>query len=119
MPNEWDRCEKLPASAAAEGRKKWQSDGTFTISINKNLYDSETVAKTAHLFTDRCYIKLDAGNDEIMVSFKSGEDTQVMLERIVDEFCNELIDQQIRAVVQKESGQIRDLIVKKAFSPIM
>jgi His-Xaa-Ser system protein HxsD len=94
------------------------SDGTLRLSVDKALYDSETVLKTAHKFTDQCYIKLDVYDDELMISFKSKEGNNAILGSIVDDFLNELIDQQVRAMVQRECGQIRDQIVKKAFSPI-
>lgn len=86
--------------------------------VDKALYDSETVLKTAHKFTDRCYIKVNQGDNQIVISFKLKEDSNLILGNIVDEFFNELIDQKIRAIVQKECGQIREQIVKKAFSTI-
>lgn len=93
-------------------------DGTLRISVDKALYDPETVLKTAHKFTDQCYIKLDVYHSEPTISFKSKEGSTAMLGSIVDDFLNELIDQQVRTMVQRECGQIRDQIVKKAFSPI-
>jgi His-Xaa-Ser system protein HxsD len=94
------------------------SDGTLTLSFDKTLYDSEAVLNTAHRFSDQCYINLDVRDTGLMVSFKPKEQGSVIPMRIVDEFCNELIDQQVRIIVNKRCGNIRDQIVKKAFSPI-
>ena len=94
-------------------------DGRILLEIDKNIYDTRAVANASYRFTDRCYIYQEPISDNIMgVYFKSKEDTNVLLEKMADEFCNELIDQQIRLNIEKEYGHIRNEIVKKAFSPI-
>ena len=41
------------------------------------------------------------------------------MENIVPkQFCNELIDQQIRYDTEQKFGKIRDMIVEEAFKPI-
>ena len=95
-----------------------QPDGSLTLSVDSALYDNENVLKTAHIFTDRCYIQISPNDKEIAISFRSKESDIASLRLVVDNFCNELIDQQARAIVSRECAYIRDQIVKKAFSPI-
>lgn len=39
-------------------------------------------------------------------------------ENIVKQFCNDLIDQQLREFTTEKYGHIRDLIVEEAFKPV-
>jgi His-Xaa-Ser system protein HxsD len=95
------------------------SHGIVRITIDKGIYDSHTVLKTAYIFNELCYITIDGTNTEFVVSFKLKESViNRPLRTIVDDFLNELTDQQVRAIVQTECAQIRTEIVKKAFSPI-
>ncbi len=94
-------------------------DGRLLLSINKDMYDNESVLRAAHKFTPHCYLHVEALSPTIIgVYFKSKEGSQAAMEEIVDGFCNELIDEQVRTGVEKACGQIRDQIVKKAFAPV-
>jgi His-Xaa-Ser system protein HxsD len=93
-------------------------NGSIHLPIDKTLYDSETVLKTSHKFTDRCYIDINIRDDDIVLSFEVRDEIKTALGLIVNDFLNELIDQRVRAIVEKECCQIRDQIVRKAFSPI-
>jgi len=95
------------------------NDSELLLKVNKNLYDSEAVLQTSYKFTDRCYIHIDPISEDVIgVYFKLKHGDLASLEETVNEFCNELIDQQVRVIVERNYGSIRDEIVKKAFSPI-
>lgn len=93
------------------------SDG-LALSVDKALYESDAVLKTAHRFSEQCYIRVGERDNQITVCFKPKDQSGTLPGRIVDDFYNELIDEQVRVVVNRECGAIRDQIVKKAFSPI-
>ena len=98
--------------------KKIDND-TVLLEINNNLYDVQAIINATYKFTNKCYIHNKPISDAVIgVYFKAKENTIVSLEKIADEFCNELIDQQVRLNIEKECGSIRNEIVKKAFSPI-
>ena len=40
------------------------------------------------------------------------------LKKTAEQFCNEAIDQQLRLDIEKKYGNVRELIVRHAFSPI-
>jgi His-Xaa-Ser system protein HxsD len=98
--------------------KKIES-GLLLLEINKNLYEYDAIIQTTYRFTDKCYIWLDNISNEIIgVYFKAKDNNDDSLEDIAENFCNELIDQQVRVITEKKYSNIRDEIVKKAFSPI-
>lgn len=99
-------------------------DGEWLLELCPKAYCSDAVMRTAYKFTDRCYIRVHpvacGGVDILQVYFKpkeveTGDDC---IRSIVDDFCNELIDEQIRVTSERDFGNIRDLLVKQAFYPI-
>jgi His-Xaa-Ser system protein HxsD len=79
------------------------------------VYGHESILRAAHKFTDRCYIHLEPeGEDAVLVEFRSRGSAQP-LEDLIGEFCNEVIDQHIRASVLAETIGLRDKIVSAAF----
>lgn len=98
---------------------KKSNDGQFLLEISRKIYDINAILKAAYKFTDTCYVHVDSISEGILgVYFKARDRKDASLENIVNDFCNELIDQQIRVNLEKEYSSIRDQIVKKAFSPI-
>jgi len=92
---------------------------TLKLSISTKIYDTKAVTRAAHSFSDKYYIQIDPLTEEtIQVSIKTKEENSTALKIFSDLFFNELLDQQIRVSVEKDFGHIRDMIVKKAFSPI-
>ena len=55
--------------------------------------------------------------ENIIVVFES-KDGKAIAEEEVKQFCNELIDQQVRYNTNIQFGHIRDLIVEEAFKPV-
>lgn len=51
---------------------------------------------------------------ELIIRAKGNQ--ELCLENIAGEFCNSLIDQSVREIVNNQTQGIRDVIVKKAFS---
>ena len=59
---------------------------------------------------------MDAANVGIYFRLKS--ELKKNLENVALDFCNEVLDQQVRLDLERSYGPLRELIVKKAFSPI-
>lgn len=88
------------------------------LEVNASLYEPEAIFRAAYRFTDRCYIFL-ARPPEVptLISVTLMAKQPVAdLRALVGEFCNELIDQQIRLALAREVGPLRELIVAQAFS---
>lgn len=94
-------------------------NNNILLEIDNAIYDVKAILKAAYKFTDKCYIHNENISDGVIgVYFKLKNDIDTSLEQIANEFCNELIDQQIRLNIENEYGKIRDEIVRKAFSPL-
>jgi len=82
------------------------------------IYSKASVFRACYKFTDRAYLFLSRPDDDsntIVITIKakkSGDDPNILIQ----EFCNELIDQGVRESLEKEFGVIRNLIVAQAFS---
>ena len=82
-----------------------------------SLYAKESLVAACYKFTDRFYIHQQSSENNIVVVFESKEGNTVS-ESTVKQFCNELIDQQVRYNTNQQFGHIRDLIVEEAFKPV-
>ena len=81
------------------------------------LYAKESLAAACYKFTDRFYVHQQTDGENIIVAFES-KDGNTITEETVKQFCNELIDQQVRFNTNQQFGHIRDLIVEEAFKPV-
>lgn len=90
------------------------------LDIDLRLYAVETVDAAAYKFTDIYYVykRMDESNENLLHVVFEAKENKTLDESIVKQFCNELIDQQVRFNVNKQFGHIRDLIVEEAFKPV-
>lgn len=89
----------------------------FQIIVDMALYAKESVVAACYKFTDRFYIHQQTDGNMVNIVFES-KDGNVIHEKEVKLFCNELIDQQVRYNTNLQFGHIRDLIVEEAFKPV-
>lgn len=95
-------------------------DAKFQISIDTSVYSKEAITASLYKYSNLYYVyeKQDClDNKCIIISFES-KDGKMVSDTTPKEFCNELIDQQIRVDVSKRYGHIRDMIVEEAFKPV-
>jgi His-Xaa-Ser system protein HxsD len=88
------------------------------LEVDTSVYDLSAIFRACYRFTDRCYLFLarcetDRGWITIALASKSPE---VDLSNAVGDFCNELIDQQLRGALMQETAPLRELIVAQAFA---
>ena len=89
----------------------------FQVVVDLELYAKESLAAACYKFTDRFYIHQQRDGENIVVVFESKDGNDIS-DTIVKQFCNELIDQQVRFNTNQQFGHIRDMIVEEAFKPI-
>jgi len=92
----------------------------FRIAIDTSLYAKEAITAVAYKYSVTFYIyqETDAERANIVnVTFES-KDGNTVTETTPKEFCNELIDQQLRFDTVAKFGKIRDMIVEEAFKPV-
>lgn len=94
-------------------------NGGFQVSVDLSIYSVDAVTATSYKFTDKFYVHQQTGDEKTMnVIFETKDNTAPVSEEIVKQFCNDLIDQQVRVLVNRDFGHIRDLIVEEAFKPV-
>ncbi len=93
-------------------------DDTVAIEVATDLYQKEAIQGASHRFIDRCYVHLTQESEAVIIVLLSSREGASDLETLAKEFCTELLDQQVRKNVERDYGNIRDLIVKQAFAPV-
>lgn len=84
------------------------------MNLKKTLFEKESILLTLALFQKRASFKIDDIGDSVNVEFVTQEPADA-LER---EFREELVNQQVRRDLNVQFGNLRDMIVQQAFSPI-
>jgi len=87
------------------------------VTVDTSVYSQTAIFKTAYWYTEHCYIFLSRlDSQRIVVELRPKKDPQrEALDALCREFCNAIIDYQVRQAVIAETGGIRDVLVKKAF----
>ena len=96
------------------------SNTIFLVRLKKEYYSPDAVMQTAALFTDKCYVKVDELEDDYVgVYFKlKYEVNPSKTEELLSDYCNEVLEKQIRLDLEKRFGNLRELIYKKAFESV-
>ncbi len=109
----------------AEGfQSEFDSESSATIYLDPRIYSKEAVLKASYWSTGIAYVRLPEPADNrliIQIELKNrvpslANPRPITIEEFVKEFCNSLLDFELRRAVEIETGQVRQLIVAKAFS---
>jgi His-Xaa-Ser system protein HxsD len=112
-------------SSAANGISAEVVSGiSATIRLDPRIYSREAILKAANWLTDVAYIhcpETPDGKFVVSIGLKNIEPTlsnpkPAMIDDIVGEFCNSLLEFELRRQVEVETSQVRQLIIAKAFS---
>lgn len=96
-------------------------DGSFQVSVDLNLYAVEAITATSYKYTNRFYVHQQTAynNEKIVNVILEAKDNDIVVSAdVMRQFCNDLIDQQVRVITHEKFGHIRDLIVEEAFKPV-
>ena len=90
----------------------------YSLSLSTSIYSIEAVKKAAYKFADRTSIIINPGPDStISLVFNfAGKYTNNDPKQVIADFCNELLDQDLRERIKKETEPLRNLILAHAFS---
>ncbi len=89
------------------------------LEIDTSVYSQAAVLRASYWFTDKYFLFLHRGSDSqfIRVELRSKvESTESQLKTALREFCNSLLDYQVRQDVIVETGAVRDALIQRAFS---
>ena len=105
-------------------RSDVDSEFSATIYLDPRIYTREAILRASYWFTDVAHIHAPESPNErlaIRISLKQPKPTlanpnPLNIKEIVGEFCNSLIDFELRRQVETETASVRQLILAKAFS---
>jgi His-Xaa-Ser system protein HxsD len=87
------------------------------VSISPRVYSIESVKRAAYKFTDVIYIDISATDSEIICDVKSKADiSESAFASVIEEFRNEVLDQDLRESISRETSDIRNVILSYVFS---
>ncbi len=87
-----------------------------TIRVDVSLYGEDALLRAAHRLTDRCGVQIERGHEgEVLVRLARRQSLDD-LERLAQDFLNELLDQTLRARIRAETEPVRRLLIAQAFS---
>jgi len=92
------------------------SEWEMIFELDPAIYRLSAIKKAAYKFADRFHIQLltsDSGWIKALLKSKAAvENSKAM----AGDFCNEVLDQELREVVAEDTRLIRDLLLRQAFS---
>jgi His-Xaa-Ser system protein HxsD len=88
------------------------------LNLSTAIYGLNAIKKTAYRFADKTSVILQTnGADSISIIFNFvGKHAANDPEKIIADFCNELLDQDLREIIKRETTPVRNLILAHAFS---
>lgn len=95
-----------------------KEDGSTEVVVDPAFFCPEAVLNTAYLFTGECYIRLLATTEQGIVVAFTPKRPDVTIELVVHQFLNDLIDQQLRVRIGRDTVDIQRAIVSEAFAPL-
>ena len=89
------------------------------IQYSKEFYSKEALLKAAYHFTDKAYVYLGVEGNNFFVDFSAKDGIAFDIDKLENEFKNELLAQAIHRTVSKETTVLRELLVARALSSTM
>ena len=87
----------------------------MVVVFDKELYSFVAIQKSAYRFIDRLTVDFKQNDNEIKCSIKLVNENN-NLDKIVDDFKREVLDQELREKIKGETESVRNLILSYAFS---
>jgi His-Xaa-Ser system protein HxsD len=108
-------------TAKKVARKVQKEDGYLRFKVSKKFYSKDALYGTAYVFLDRCYVQLDVADEgHYLVAIRpKPEQGKLDLNTLAGEFENELINEEMRIKLAKETLDIRTKIVGTAIAQSM
>lgn len=92
-------------------------DGRLLLPVEKSIYQHDAILSAAFKYTDDCYIHVASMDSDYYGVYFTPKQSNIDLISQINDFSNELIDQQIRHNLDNSNRSIKELIIRKAFFP--
>jgi His-Xaa-Ser system protein HxsD len=95
------------------------SDGALQLALSSEIYSVDAILRTCYWLTDRCYVHLSKTTDsQVLTTLIAKGGQEMETNAVAWQFLNELLDNQLRVSLQRETASIREMIVAQAFSDV-
>ncbi len=95
--------------------KKTKDDGVRVVNLNAAIYGLHAIRKVAYKLRGRLYILVEQHGNVNEVRLISNACPE-SIDRLVRDFCNEVLDQELRERVAREMTGIRNILQAHALS---
>jgi len=95
-----------------------EDEDGLLMEVDLEVYGLPALLKVVYKFTDRCFVHLQRRNERVVEVRFRPKGSQVQLDSIAGEFCNEVLDQRLREIVARESEPVRNLVLAHALSRV-
>ena len=94
--------------------------GLYLVKLPKAFYEREAVFAAAYLFREKYHVRIDSIDDNYVgVWFKSKDEADPAHSQFaLGEYCNEVLDQQVRLDLDKRYGALREAVYEHAFASL-
>jgi His-Xaa-Ser system protein HxsD len=113
-------------SGTTEGlHVRYDSECSAIIYLDPRIYSREAILKASYWYTETAYIQiLPASSDDkfvIQITLRQSSPTlsnpqPIKISELIGEYCNSVLDFELRQQVSVETEAVRQLILAKAFS---
>ena len=87
------------------------------IKVDLKIFDLDTVKQTIYLLPKGWYAELSCDDNYITVTFMPDNDREMAdISPVISKFQRDLVDQDLRRKISKETESVRNLILSLAFS---
>ena len=89
----------------------------YSIKFNSELYSAECLKKSAYKYIDKFSLSIHPKNGQYECELNFDDNfSHNAIELIVDDFKKEVLDQDLRQIIKKETEPVRNLILAHTFS---
>lgn len=92
-------------------------ENSVRVLFYKEFFEREAIFNAAYKMQHSFYIKIEPFEEDrvAVIMLKKEKQCIADIEKALKEFCNEVVDQQIRLDLEVRTNKIRDCIYQKAF----
>lgn len=90
---------------------------TIDIRFDSEVFSADAVIRAAHRYTDEFFIQLESGGPDLLVRLAPKSD-EVDTSRLAERLRNDVLDEQLRAQVRKETSELHTVLVNAAMRPV-
>lgn len=92
-------------------------DTKFELTIDTKVFKKNIILKAAYCFLDKWYFLFNYDkNKNIILNFIKKDEQKEDTKKILLDFTDELLNTQLRYIIEKENKQTKDLIYNKALN---